>query len=127
MLSCGHEPTWTPSDPHACGTKKRGANDFTTGSCTLGDGVSQICHPCAELREATQLHNRDHYMAYMDGSGKYITTWTGGILATIQELRETRAGFGGSRHYFRAIDTQGQLWYGNGGGPNMYCRMHRAK
>jgi hypothetical protein len=124
-LSCGHEPTWTAKGAHAIGTPGE-PDSFTTGTAHTLDGF-EICHVCAEREEEKRLQEYSTACAYLDSTGKFVTSWTGGILASVRDLHKTRAGFSRSRHYFQAKDNKGNLWSGSGEGPGMFCRLKRVK
>ena len=110
-LDCGHEPT-----------------KYEDGRLSAGYGVSDdgttFCDPCFDEHQRDRLTQVRHYTAYLDGDR--LTTWTGCELAKITQRRTTRAGFGGTRVYFRARDVHGARWYGNSPGDGMYARMHRT-
>ncbi len=123
LLSCGHEPS-----PHGA---------HTTGTARRSDG-SAICWTCADREQRDALKTAQTYTAYLthlktdDGYVKasILTTWTGGHLANVTRLWQTRiGGFLGRQtiYRFRATDVHGQQWYGTSPGPGMYARMHRAK
>ena len=124
VLACGHEPTWTESGAHAIGEKGERL-PYTTGTATI-DGI-KVCHPCAEVLETVAFAKSENYFAYLSNDGRFVVTWTGGILARVSGLHKTSSGFGGERYYFRAKDNLGQWWSGNGPGEGMYCRLKRLK
>lgn len=96
-----------------------------TGYAETADGRT-VCYSCADKRQRAEFAAADSFCAYMDGTGRTITTWSGGYLATITSLERHRGGFGGEYWTFRAI-SRGARWYGRGGGPGMFARLKRAK
>lgn len=40
--------------------------------------------------------------------------------------RKTRAGFGGERIYFRAVDLAGRYWHGNSSGDHMIAHLRAS-
>lgn len=116
VLSCGHPPT----PDSGCGT----------GYATTRDTNERICYSCADARERESLKTQNTFAAYLSGDSKHLTTWTGGVLATVTHRWFTSAGGfarGTTITRFRATDVHGQRWYGTSPGPNMYARMRKAK
>jgi hypothetical protein len=73
----------------------------------------------------------DDVIAYVSGDGRRITTWDGSVLMSVTRERTIL----GSRRdsslsqrlwYYRAIDLDGNPWYGKGSGRSMAIRMHKA-
>ena len=67
------------------------------------------------------------YFGYLDGDGRAIVTWPGGLLARVTSSRVSRHGFCGELVHFRAVAIDGARWYGTSPGPGMYARLRRAK
>lgn len=71
------------------------------------------------------------YVAYVDGTGKYLTTWMGDELAKVTHATTSaRRGFHGVRFtvlHVRATDAKGRHWSGTGRGRNMYIRIRRVQ
>ena len=117
-LNCGHEPS-----PHG---------EHTTGTGHTADG-RELCWECCNRDERDALRTAQHYSAYLtctEGGTYALTTWPGGELAKVTAIWETSAGGfarGTTIYRFRAVDDDGQRWYGTSPGPGMYARMHRAR
>lgn len=76
-------------------------------------------------------HDPQKYVAYVDGTSKYLTTWMWDELAKITRASTSRRrGFGGVPFtviHVQAVDARGRRWSGTGPGPNMYIRIRRVK
>lgn len=112
VLDCGHQPS-----PHG---------EHTTGTGHAPNG-REICWDCCNAEEKASMAKAKHWMAYLSGDGKHITTWPGGILATVTDLWSVANNMAGSLLRIRAVDDTGVRWYGTSPGKGMYCRLHRAK
>ena len=84
-----------------------------------------VCYDCADIRERADMATADRFAGYLASDGRTVTTWTGGMLATVTSERTRRVGFGGCRVYIRATDRDGRKWYGNGTGRGMFMRLRR--
>jgi hypothetical protein len=117
MLHCGH-----PATPQG----------VAAGYAVTPDG-DKICYACADTREREAMHAAEPgakvfaYLAIVTEhptrNTRRITTWTGGTLARVVSMCETKAGFGQSRWYGRAVDPDGRVWSFNSPGPGMYARL----
>lgn len=89
----------------------------------------QICLQCADAREREALKSASVYGAYVSGDGKSLTTWPGGILASVtRETRHRGAGFYRSDIWsYRAKAPDGSRWYGRGAGRGMFLTIRRVK
>jgi hypothetical protein len=114
ILDCGH--TATPTE-----------TGLGTGVAHATDGKT-LCYECADKAQRADLATSKTFTAYLSSDGKHLTTWSGGILATILYSWERRVGFHGSkRTYFNAVDATGKHWHGTSPGRNMYARMRATK
>jgi hypothetical protein len=88
-----------------------------------------ICYVCSDAEEVAALAAADHYTGYLSGDGEYITTWPGGTLARVTELRHSSRGgaSGAAEMRFRAVSADGASWYGTSPAMGMFARMRRAK
>jgi streptogramin lyase len=124
IADCGHS---YESPGHGAGA---------AGYAVTSDG-SKICYACADVVERLAVHRSapgDRTMAYLSIVTEHptrqvrrLTTWTGGTLARVVSMRETRSGFGRSRYYGRAVDADGRVWSFNSSGPGMYARLRLTK
>jgi hypothetical protein len=102
-----------------------------TGYAVLGDRDPSesghfVCYACSEIRERADFANANRYAAYLSSDGGRVTTWTGGMLATVTNETKRRVGFGtDGRTYIRATASDGSQWYGNGPGRGMFLRLRR--
>jgi hypothetical protein len=117
-LACGHQPS-----PHS---------EHTTGTAHTPKG--EVCWTCADAMQREDLRTSDRFSAYLslsaDKTTLQLTTWSGGVLATVTAKWETSAGGFARRTTitrFRAVDSHGGRWFGSSPGVGMYARMRRAK
>jgi len=88
----------------------------------------RFCYPCADDRERGFFHTASKFTGYLSSDGTKFTTWTGGELARVAGLTESRrAGFGRGLAYVTAIAPDGSSWHGKGAGRGMVLRMHRSR
>ena len=110
ILECGHEPT-----PDAgCGTGY--SLDPKTGR--------RSCYPCSDnLEREAMLHSEGRFFAYLSSDGHAVTTWTGGLLGTVERLtRNTRQTF------VRVVGSDGWMWSGIGPADSgSYVSLRRLK
>jgi hypothetical protein len=110
ILSCGHAPT--VSEP---GTALAPVG---TGYATWGPTGETLCYACADARERQAIADgADRFGAYVSETGRTLTTWTGGTLATVTALwkgpRRWSDRQGDWRmEYVRAVTPDGREWYG---------------
>lgn len=100
------------------------------GYATIEDkGMMTMCYPCCDAYQREAMKTAKSYNAYFSGDKSFITSWTGGKLATVTYYRSAAVGFGHNprRYYIRAITEDGARWYGTSPGPGMFCRLRRAK
>lgn len=98
-----------------------------TGYATLADG-SKVCHACADAIQREDLRHATVFAGYLSDDGKHVTTWTGGILATVMRESVSKTGWHGSSiTHIRAVTPEGIRWYGKGAGRGICIRIHRAK
>lgn len=110
IADCGHEVTPTK---------------FTTGTAHFGS--TEICTACADdvVRAEMAKPEITSYVMYVSGNERFMTTWTGGIVATI--TRHTSARWAGTWiHHYRAETPDGSRWYGKGSGAGMAINMRKA-
>jgi len=102
-----------------------------TGYAVKNDG-SKICYPCADAEQLEALKARKPTGAYLSGDGKNITTWTGGILASVTVSKPCRITGNGvfnnpkSYRSIRAKDLHGNLWAGRGS-PGVHISLRPVK
>ena len=115
ILSCGHPPT--PQEPGSCGTGY---------ACTCDD--LRICYTCADEAERERTRHTNIMLGYLSSDCPQITTWSGGVLATVTSKRTARVGFGRTlRTYWTARDLDGRYWYGANQGGGMCTTMRLAR
>jgi hypothetical protein len=110
LLDCGHQ-----ASPHS---------DCTTATGHF-DG-RELCWDCCNEIEREAFAKAQHYTAYLSGGGKQITTWPGGVLATVTALWAVRNNFAGEILRIRCVAPDSSQWYGTAPGRGMYCRLHRS-
>jgi hypothetical protein len=108
----------------------RPADSCGTGYATTRDG-RVVCYPCADTRERkalTDLEPGQPFGAYLSGDGRAVTTWTGGLLATVTRLAGHRTGFHRSEIvYVRAVTLDGKRLHGRGAGRGMLLTIRACK
>lgn len=115
VLDCGH-----PIGEHS---------HITTGYATKADG-KRICYACADAEQREELRDTSKpCFAYLSGTGRAVTTWTGGELMRVE--RETDWRIFGSRHNrgscVTARDCHGKRWHGRGAGRGMCIKLRACK
>jgi hypothetical protein len=122
---------------HDCGDKL--PDKPTTGATgyalrVIGTYEVRICYSCADDHHRAELETETDTIGYVSSDGKQITTWTGGELMKVVSEHSTPFGKGrwygplsARLWYYRAVDANGNRWYGKGSGRGMNIRMHKAK
>jgi hypothetical protein len=121
---CGHEGEGFPANDKG----ERFASDYAQ----RGTEGAIVCARCANAAEVADMAKASDYVAYINGAGDTLTTWTGHPLARVVDStpctlsRQSHAhnskGFRSWR--FRAPD--GSEWYGRGSA-GIVCKVRRAK
>ena len=60
-------------------------------------------------------------------SSRTLESWSGNTLAVLRDYHTTRAGFGGKRIYFQAIDADGNRYHGSAPDWGALARVRRSK
>lgn len=110
-----------------CGhTGKR--DGIGTGYAELPDG-RKLCYSCADDRQREEMHNAREFVAYVNGSGNRLTTWSGGHLAMNTGHTESRGGgwHNSNVHRWWFTDRNGGRWFGMNGGPGEVIKVRRIK
>jgi len=101
--------------------------------CRTREGMS-LCNACADARglAAFLAPETTRAMHYVSSDGRHVTSWGGGVLATILNRSELRVRYtpsGGRYEWqsFQAVDELGRKWSGQGPGTGMYARLTRMK
>jgi len=115
QTTCGHD------------YPKPGPQGGAAGYARTRDGEI-LCYPCADARQRSEMaESQTDFYAYVSGDGERITTWSGGLLASITSHGYSRRGAYGGLHYWTATDTEGRKWWGRNGGSGMHIRLHLSK
>lgn len=116
ICDCGHEVDVPVQGP--------------TGYALTKDGQT-VCYSCAEKNEKEDFLQASKYPAYVSKKDDHfvITTWTGGLLAQVKSMRQTKIRGRDSRWLYsiRAVDETGGQWTGRGGGEGLYINLRRIK
>lgn len=114
-----------PGDLLSCGDRapKRPKIGWV-GFVRTSDGRT-LCKRHAEAEERAAFAVADRFTAYISLDGKHVTTWTGGELARITSLTESRAA---RKRYVRVVAPDGTRWHGAGPRERgTYVTLRRSK
>ena len=104
------------------------ARRYSTGYATMLNGAI-ACYNCADIQQRADMRMQGYTFGYIGEDGKYVTTWSGGVLLRVTYVSQPkRVGFG-RRQYVKAVDTfTGHHYSGSGPVDNgNYVRMRRTK
>ena len=109
-----------------CGHIENDHSKNTRGYATNNKGKT-ICYDCALAEDIRHLRAYGSIFAYIDPTGKYITTWPGLKIAAITGSHKVNFGFRRNQISFNAIMEDGTQLYGYGPGNGMFCRVKTRK